>query len=61
MTTKTIAYVIAVLEILFGAVGYVTGWATSTEALAILTIGLSTFGIHQFNAAVAAAKGITGV
>lgn len=52
-----VGYAIAVVEVVFGIVGFVTGWITHEEAFAIITIGLSTFGIHKSNVAVGRAAG----
>lgn len=57
-TQSYIGYIIAGGEVLFGLIGLVTGWIGAVEATTIMTLGLSTFGIHNHNVAVAAAQGI---
>lgn len=59
MNTKTIVYGLAIGQILFGIVALVTGWVSSADALTVIMLGLSVFGIHSSNvAAVAAARGV---
>jgi hypothetical protein len=55
MNTTITGYVIAFGEIIFALVGLVTGWISAAEATTILVLGLSTFGIHKQNVAIAAA------
>lgn len=54
-TTSKLVYAIALGQILFGIVALVTGWTSSAEALGVIMLGLSTFGIHHSNVATAAA------
>lgn len=45
-------YAIAVLEVIFAGIGWVTGWINPTEALTLFSVGISTLGIHGHNVAV---------
>jgi hypothetical protein len=54
-TSQYFVYMIAVGQIVFGLVALATGWAAPSEATTVLMIGLSTFGIHSHNVAVAGA------
>jgi hypothetical protein len=54
-----VGYAVAVGEIVFGAIGLITGWISAAEAMTVITLGLSTFGIHQHNVAVGRALGAT--
>lgn len=58
MNNSTTGYLIAALEVVFGLIGLIFGWINSAEALTILTLGLSTFGIHQQNVAIGRAQGV---
>lgn len=49
MNTKIFTYAVAVGEIAFALVGFAMGWASGAECTIVLTLGLSTFGIHNSN------------
>lgn len=53
--TVILGYAIAAIEILFGIVGLITGWISQVEAITLIGIGASTFGIHHSNVATASA------
>lgn len=42
-------YAIAVGEIAFAIIGFITGWVSPSECTVVLGLGLSTFGIHTSN------------
>ena len=52
-------YAVAALEVVFAGIGWITGWIQPTEALTLLSVGLSTLGIHSHNVAVG--KAVAGI
>lgn len=54
---NTITYAIAIGQLIFAGIGFVTGWMSPNECLTVAMLGLSVFGIHKSNLALGRALG----
>jgi len=52
-----LTYVIAIGQIAFASIGFITGWMSPNECLTVAMLGLSVFGIHNSNIRVGRALG----